>query len=102
MTDSSGEDGFVKQTLKMLAGTLGFVLCAVGILGFVVAGFAIDYIDEKLEEDCEGVKGTLVTETDLDEGKCGEGSAARDLLVVIQYPLLIAGIACGLIGAKVF
>jgi len=102
MTDSSGEDGFVKQTLKMLAGTLGFVLCAVGILGFVVAGFAIDYIDEKLEEDCEGVKGTLVTETDLDEGKCGEGSSIRDLLVVIQYPLLIAGIACGLIGARVF
>ena len=102
MTDSSGEDGFVKQTLKMLAGTLGFVLCAVGILGFVVAGFAIDYIDEKLEEDCEGVKGTLVTETDLDEGNCGEGSSIRDLLVVIQYPLLIAGIACGLIGARVF
>jgi len=102
MTNSSGEDGFVKQTLKMLAGTLGFVLCAVGILGFVVAGFAIDYIDEKLEEDCEGVKGTLVTETDLDEGKCDEGSSIRDLLVVIQYPLLIAGIACGLIGAKVF
>ena len=102
MTNSSGEDGFVKQTLKMLAGTLGFVLCAVGILGFVVAGFAIDYIDEKLEEDCEGVKGTLVTETNLDEGKCGEGSATRDLLAVIQYPLLIAGIACGLIGAKVF
>ena len=102
MTDSSGEGGFVKQTLKMLAGTLGFVLCAVGILGFVVAGFAIDYIDERLEEDCEGVKGTIVQTTEVDEGQCDEGSSIRDLLVVIQYPLLIAGIACGLIGAKVF
>ena len=101
MTDTNSE-GIIKQISRKLAGTLGFVLCAVGSLGFLVAGFAIDYIDEKLEEDCEGVKGTLVTETDLDEGKCDEGSSIRDLLVVIQYPLLIAGIACGLIGAKVF
>ena len=102
MTDSSGEDGFVKQTLKMLAGTLGFVLCAVGILGFLVAGFAIDYIDGELEKECEGTKGSIVQGTGLDEGQCDEGSSIRDLLVVIQYPLLIAGIACGLIGARVF
>ena len=102
MADTSGEDGFIKQILKMLAGTLGFVLCAVGILGFVVAGFAIDYIDERLEEDCEGVKGTIIQTTEVDEGQCDEGSATRDLLVVIQYPLLISGIVCGLIGAKVF
>ena len=56
MSDAN-EEGLVKSILRKLAGTLGFVLCAVGILGFLVSGFAIDYIDEKLEEDCEGVKG---------------------------------------------
>lgn len=102
MTDPNGEDGFIKQVLKKLAGTLGFILCAVGILGFVIAGFAIDYIDGELEKECEGIKGDIVQGVGLDEGQCNEGSSVRDLLVAIQYPLLIAGIACGLIGAKVF
>ena len=43
-------EGIVKQISRKLAGTLGFVLCAVGILGFLVAGFAIDYIDGELEK----------------------------------------------------
>jgi hypothetical protein len=104
MSDSNSEGlgNAVKQIFKKLTGTLGFVLCAVGILGFLISGFAIDYIDERLEEDCEGVKGTLIQTSGVDEGQCDEGSATRDLLVVIQYPLLIAGIVCGLIGAKVF
>ena len=101
MSDSNNE-GTIQQIIRKLAGTLGFVLCAVGVLGFLIAGFAIDYIDERLEEDCEGVKGTIIQTTGVDEGQCDEGSATRDLLLVIQYPLLIAGIVCGLLGAKVF
>ena len=102
MTGPGVESGFIKQILRKLTGTLGFVLCSVGILGFFVAGFAIDYIDEELEKECEGIKGEIVQGTGLDEGQCDEGSATIDLLVAIQYPLLIAGIICGLIGAKVF
>jgi hypothetical protein len=101
MTDSDSE-GIIKQISRKLAGTLGFVLCAVGILGFLVAGFAIDYIDGELEKECEGTKGSIVQGTGLDEGQCDEGSATRDLLVAIQYPLLIAGVLCGLFAAKVF
>ena len=101
MTDSNNE-GIIQQIIRKLAGTLGFVLCAVGVLGFLIAGFAIDYIDERLEEDCEGVKGTIIQTTGVDEGQCDEGSATRDLLVVIQYPLLVTGLVCGLLGAKVF
>ena len=86
--------------IAIFAGSLGFILCAVCILGFFVAGFAIDYIDERIEEDCEGVKGSIVQGTGLDEGQCDEGSAIRDLLVAIQYPLLTAGIICGLIGCR--
>ena len=41
-------EGIVKQILRKLTGSLGFILCAVGILGFLVAGFAIDYIDGEL------------------------------------------------------
>ena len=48
MSDAN-EEGLVKSILRKLAGTLGFVLCAVGILGFLVSGFAIDYIDERIE-----------------------------------------------------
>ena len=102
MTNTNEDNGLVKSILKTLAGTLGFILCAAGILGFLVSGFAIDYIDERLEEDCEGVKGTIVQTSGADEGQCDEGSATRDLLVLIQYPLLFAGIVCGLVGAKVF
>ena len=101
MSDPNNE-GIIQQIIRKLAGTLGFVLCAVGVLGFLIAGFVIDYIDERLEEDCEGVKGTIIQTTGVDEGQCDEGSATRDLLLVIQYPLLIAGIVCGLLGAKVF
>jgi hypothetical protein len=101
MSDSNNE-GTIQQIIRKLAGTLGFVLCAVGVLGFLIAGFAIDYIDERLEEDCEGVKGTIIQTTGVDEGQCDEGSATRDLLVLIQYPLLITGLVCGLLGAKVF
>jgi hypothetical protein len=101
MSDSNNE-GTIQQIIRKLAGTLGFVLCAVGVLGFLIAGFAIDYIDERLEEDCEGVKGTIIQTTGVDEGQCDEGSATRDLLVIIQYPLLITGLVCGLLGAKVF
>ncbi len=101
MTESDGE-GIVKQVLRKLTGTVGFVLCAVGILGFLVSGFAIEYIDGELEKECEGAKGSIVQGTGLDEGKCDEGSATRDLLAVIQYPLLIAGIICGLVAAKIF
>ena len=85
--------------IAIFAGSLGFILCAVCILGFFVAGFAIDYIDERIEEDCEGVKGSIVQGTGLDEGQCDEGSTTRDLLAVIQYPILILGIAFGILGA---
>ena len=101
MTDSDSE-GIIKQISRKLAGTLGFVLCAVGILGFLVAGFAIDYIDGELEKECEGAKGSIVQGVGLDEGQCDEGSTIRDLLVVIRYPLLLAGVAVCLIAAKVF
>ena len=38
--------------ISIFAGSLGFILSAICILGFFVAGFAIDYIDERIEEDC--------------------------------------------------
>ena len=101
MTESDGE-GIVKQVLRKLTGTVGFVLCAVGILGFLVSGFAIDYIDERIEEDCDSTTGQLGQAVGADEGQCDEGSATRDLLAVIQYPLLISGIICGLVAAKIF
>jgi len=102
MTNTNEGDGLVKSILKKLAGTLGFILCAAGILGFLVSGFAIDSMDERLEEECESTTGTIGQAIGADEGQCDEGSATRDLLVLIQYPLLFAGIACGLVGAKVF
>ena len=95
------DEGIVKQISRKLAGTLGFVLCAVGILGFLVAAFAIDYIDGELEKECEGVKGGIVQGVGLDEGQCDEGSATRDLLVGIQYPLLISGVFCGLFASRI-
>ena len=101
MTESDGE-GIVKQILRKLTGTVGFVLCAVGILGFLVSGFAIDYIDERIEEDCESEKGQVGQIVGADEGKCDEGSSIRDLLALIRYPLLIAGIVFALLALQVF
>ena len=99
---SDSDEGIIKQTARILAGTLGFVLCAVGILGFLISGFAIDYIDERIEEDCDSTTGQLGQAVGADEGQCDEGSTTRDMLAMIQYPLLIGGIICGLFGAKVF
>ena len=42
-----------KSIMSMLAGTFGFLIGASLILSFFVATFAINYIDERLEEDCE-------------------------------------------------
>ena len=87
---------------QMFAGFLGFVLSAVCILGFIVAGFAIDYIDERIEDDCDSATGHIGQVIGADEGQCDEGSAARDFIAIIQYPLLIFGIIFGLFGAKLF
>ena len=87
---------------SMFVGTLGFTISILCILGFFVSNFAIDYIDQRIEEDCETEQGQVAQVVGADEGQCDEGSATRDLLVLIQYPLLFAGILCGLVGAKVF
>jgi len=43
--------------IEIFAGTLGIILSAVCIVGFFVAGFAIDYIDERIEDDCDSTTG---------------------------------------------
>ena len=58
--------------------------------------------NQRIEEDCESTTGTIGQAIGADEGQCDEGSATRDLIALIQYPLLFAGIICGLVGAKVF
>ena len=91
-----------KSIMSMLAGTFGFLIGASLILSFFVATFAINYIDERLEEDCESTTGQIGQIVGADEGQCDEGSSIRDLLVLIRYPLLLAGVAVCLIAAKVF
>jgi len=88
--------------MSKLAGTFGFLVGASLILSFFVATFAINYIDERIEEDCDSTTGQIGQVVGADEGQCDEGSAIRDLLVVIRYPLLLAGVAVCLIAAKVF
>ena len=88
--------------MSKLAGTFGFLVGASLILSFFVATFAINYIDERIEEDCDSTTGQIGQVIDADEGQCDEGSAIRDLLVVIRYPLLLAGVAVCLIATKVF
>ena len=94
-------EGIVKQILRKLTGTLGFALCAVGILGFLVASFGIDYIEEEMKE-CETLPGEAAEMIGADGGDCNNGREIRDLLVLIRYPLLLTGIICGLVAAKVF
>jgi hypothetical protein len=88
--------------MSKLAGTFGFLVGASLILSFFVATFAINYIDEKIEDDCDSITGQIGQITGADEGQCDEGSAIRDLLVLIRYPLLLAGVVVCLIAAKVF
>ena len=88
--------------MSKLAGTFGFLVGASLILSFFVATFAINYIEERIEEDCESTTGQIGQIIGADEGQCDEGSSIRDLLVLIQYPLLLAGVAVCLIAAKVF
>ena len=85
--------------IGIFAGSLGFILSAVCILGFFVAGFAIDYIDERIEEDCDSTTGQVGQVVGADEGQCDEGSTTRDLLAAIKLPILILGIAFGVLGA---
>ena len=44
---------------SMFVGTLGFTISTICILGFFVSGFAIDYIDDRIEEDCESEQGQV-------------------------------------------
>ena len=86
----------------VLSGTLALVLGILCFVGFVAAGMAIDYIDEKIEEDCDSITGEIGQAVGADEGKCDEGSSIRDLLALIKYPLLIAGIVFALLALQVF
>ena len=84
--------------IEIFAGTLGIILSAVCIVGFFVAGFAIDYIDERIEEDCDSITGEAAQFIGADEGQCDEGSMTRDLLALIRIPILVLGIAFGLLS----
>ena len=94
MSDSQGGPSII----EVFAGTLGIILSAVCIVGFFVAGFAIDYIDERIAEDCDSTTGQVAQFVDADEGQCDEGSATRDLLALIRIPILVLGIAFGLLS----
>ena len=87
---------------SMFVGTLGFTVSTLCILGFFVSNFAIDYIDQRIEEDCESEQGQVAQVVGADEGQCDEGSSIRDLLALIRYPLLIAGIFFALLALQVF
>ena len=87
---------------SMFVGSLGFTISTLCILGFFVSNFAIDYIDNRIEEDCESEKGQVGQLVGADEGQCDEGSSIRDLLALIRYPLLIAGIVFALLAFQVF
>ena len=71
------------------------------ILSFFVATFAINYIEEEMQE-CETLQGQAAQLTGADEDQCEDGSTIRDLLAIIRFPLLIAGVVVCLIAAKVF
>ena len=88
--------------MSKLAGTFGFLIGTSLILSFFVANFAISYIDDRIEEDCESTTGQIGQVVGADEGQCDEGSTIRDLLVLIRYPLLLAGVVVCLIAANVF
>ena len=85
--------------IGIFAGSLGIILSSVCIVGFFVAGFAIDYIDERIEDDCDSTTGQVGQLVGADEGQCDEGSATRDLLAMIRIPILVMGIAFGFLGA---
>ena len=87
---------------SMFVGTLGFTISTLCILGFFVSNFAIDYIDQRIEEDCESEQGQVAQVIGADEGQCDEGSSIRDFLALIRYPLLIAGIIFFLLALQVF
>ena len=87
---------------SMFVGTLGFTISTLCIQGFFVSNFAIDYIDQRIEEDCETEQGQVAQVVGADEGQCDEGSSIRDFLALIRYPLLIAGIIFALLALQVF
>ena len=87
---------------SMFVGTLGFTISILCILGFFVSNCAIDYIDQRIEEDCETEQGQVAQVVGADEGQCDEGSSIRDFLALIRYPLLIAGIIFALLALQVF
>ena len=87
--------------MSKLAGTFGFLVGASLILSFFVATFAINYIEEEMQE-CETLQGRAAQLTGADEDQCEDGSTIRDLLAIIRFPLLIAGVVVCLIAAKVF
>ena len=98
MSDQNSGTSFA----SMFVGSLGFTISTLCILGFFVSNFAIDYIDNRIEEDCESEKGQVGQLVGADEGQCDEGSSIRDLLALIRYPLLIAGIVFALLALQVF
>ena len=98
----SEEKGKSVSLAGVLSGTLALVLGVLCFVGFVGAGMVIDYIDQRIEEDCESEQGQVAQVVGADEGQCDEGSSIRDFLALIRYPLLIAGIIFALLALQVF
>ena len=86
--------------MSKLAGTFGFLVGASLILSFFVATFTINYIDEEMKE-CETLQGQAAQWTGADEEQCEDGSTILGLLVLIRYPLLLAGVVVCLIASKI-
>ena len=97
----SEEKGKSISLTGVLSGTLALVLGVLCFVGFVGAGMVIDYIDQRIEEDCDTATGQVVQITGADEGKCDEGSTIRDILVAIRTPILLLGVVFCLLAANI-
>ena len=81
-----------------ISGTLSLIVGVLFLLGWFGAGMGIDYIDNKLEENCDSTSGQIGQITGWDEGQCQDGRDTRDLLSSIQYSLLLGGAALCIAG----
>ena len=85
----------------IFTGTLAFVLAILCFMGYAASFLVVDYIEGRIEEDCDSTTGTVIEFSKVDEGQCQDGRDTRDLVLSLQNPILLLGVVFVLIGGSI-
>ena len=79
-------------------GLFCIVLGVIGLISFLITTLVADYIDERIQDECDSDIGTIGQITGLDEGECQNARNLSDSVSNLQIPSILTGVSFIVIG----